>query len=243
MSMATAILVDGEFFLRRFEHSFPDHDPNDPVAVASCLRLLANWHLVQRIGPTAVIEQIARHHLLDESREFYRIFFYDCAPLTKHMHTPLGKRSIHFAKTKEAIFRLALHREIGKLRKVALRLGRLNDTARWKLTIEATARLIADPNHFTPSDDDFRIDTVQKGVDMRLGLDVASLAFKKQVDQIVIVSADADFVPAAKLARREGIDVILDRMGAQNAAIDLIEHVDGIRDCLLPEPETSERKS
>ncbi len=75
---------------------------------------------------------------------------------------------------------------------------------------------------------------------MRLGLDVASLAFKGQVDQIVIVAADADFVPAAKLARREGIDVILDRMGDHRAAVDLIEHVDAIRDCFLPKPDPSE---
>ncbi len=233
--MATAILVDGAFFLRRFEFSFPDHDSSDPKSVAFGLKLLANWHLVQRIGPTAVHEQLARHSLLEESREFYRIFFYDCEPLTKQMHTPLSRRSINFSKTNEAIFRLSLHKEIRKLRKVALRLGRLNDTARWKLSIEATERLIKDAQNFVATDEDFKIDTIQKGVDMRLGLDVASLAFKRQVDQIVIVSADADFVPAAKLARREGIDVILDQMGAQNAAIDLIEHVDGIRDCYLPE--------
>lgn len=234
--MATAILVDGEFFIRRFEHSFPDHDKTDPKAVAHGLGLLAYWHLTQRIGASRVMERVGRGDLLAESREFYRIFFYDCAPLSKRMHTPLEQKSIDFAKTKDAVFRNALHSEIQKLRKVALRLGRLNDTARWKLSVEATARLIGDAENFTATDADFKIDTIQKGVDMRLGLDVASLAFKKQVDQIVIVSADADFVPAAKLARREGIDVILDRMGASNAAVDLVEHVDGIRDCYLPEP-------
>jgi uncharacterized protein (TIGR00288 family) len=234
--MATAILVDGEFFLRRFEHSFPDNDRRDPASVAFGLQLLANWHLVKRIGPASVNEQLARHSLLEDSPEFYRIFFYDCEPLTKQMHTPIGKRAINFGRTNEAVFRKALHIEVQKLRKVALRLGRLNDTARWKLTVEATTRLIENPQDFVPTDDDFKIDTIQKGVDMRLGLDVASLAFKRQVDQIVIVSADADFVPAAKLARREGIDVILDRMGARNAAKDLLDHVDGVRDCYLPEP-------
>ena len=34
----------------------------------------------------------------------------------------------------------------------------------------------------------------------------------RQVNQIVLISGDADFVPAAKLARREGIDFILDPM-------------------------------
>lgn len=235
--MATAILVDGEFFLRRFEHAFPDHDRNSPESVAHGLGLLAYWHLALRIGPSQLTEQITKHNFqLAESREFYRIFFYDCEPLRKRMHTPVGRRSVDFAKTPDAVFRLALHREIGKLRKVALRLGRLNDTARWKLSTEATERLIKDPANFAAQDSDFKIDTIQKGVDMRLGLDVASLAFKKQVDQIIIVSADADFVPAAKLARREGIDVVLDRMGTRTAANDLMEHVDGVRDCFLPAP-------
>ena len=234
--MATAILVDGAFFLRRFKHCFPDHDRDDPKSVAHGLGMLAYWHLVQRIGASQVMEQLAKHNLLEESREFYRIFFYDCAPLTKRMHMPLSHLSVDFGKTAEARFRIALHMEIQKLRKVAVRLGRLNDTSRWRLSESATIRLIESPHAFLPTDEDFEIDTKQKGVDMRLGLDVASLAFKRQVDQIVIVAADADFVPAAKLARREGIDVILDRMGDHRAAKDLIAHVDGIRDCFMPKP-------
>lgn len=239
--MATAILVDGAFFLRRFKHCFPDHDRSDPKSVAHALGILAYWHLAHRIGPSQLQEQISRHDFqLSESREFYRIFFYDCAPLTKRMHKPLSRQAIDHAKTPEAIFRLALHREIQKLRKVAVRLGRLNDTSRWRLSEAATARLIAAPDAFVPADDDFEIDTKQKGVDMRLGLDVASLAFKRQVDQIVIVAADADYVPAVKLARREGIDVILERMGDQRAAQDLIDHVDAVRDCFLPKPKEQE---
>ncbi len=234
--MATAILVDGAFFLRRFKHCFPDHNKENPESVAEGLRMLAYWHLVQRIGATEVNEQRARHMLLDESRQFYRLFFYDCPPLEKRMHTPVGRRSKDFGKSPEALFRRQLHREILKLRKVALRLGRLNETSKWRLTESATQRLITEPRSFEPTDDDFEIDTKQKGVDMRLGLDVASLAFKQQVDQIVIVAADADFVPAAKLARREGIDVVLDRMGEHRAAIDLLEHVDALRDCFMPRP-------
>jgi uncharacterized LabA/DUF88 family protein len=152
------------------------------------------------------------------------------------MHTPLDQRSIDFGKSEQAQFRNQLHREIKNLRKVALRLGRLNDASSWRLSEQATQRLIQNPTTFVPTDADFEIDTKQKGVDMRLGIDVASLAFKKQVDQIVIVAADADFVPAAKLARREGIDVVLDRMGEKRAAKDLIHHVDGLRDCFLPMP-------
>jgi len=73
---------------------------------------------------------------------------------------------------------------------------------------------------------------------MRLGIDVASLAYKQQVNTIVLVSGDADFVPAAKLARREGIDFMLDPMWA-TIRPDLSEHVDGIRS-VCPKPGRSE---
>ena len=63
---------------------------------------------------------------------------------------------------------------------------------------------------------------------MRIGLDIASLSFKRQVDQIVLVAGGSDFVPAAKLARREGIDFILDPLWS-NVHSSLYEHVDGVR--------------
>ena len=77
------------------------------------------------------------------------------------------------------------------------------------------------------SEDDRKLDITQKGVDMKIGIDIASLAYKKQVDQIVLIAGDSDFVPAAKLARREGIDFILDPMWNQISP-DLMEHIDGL---------------
>ena len=63
---------------------------------------------------------------------------------------------------------------------------------------------------------------------MRIGIDVASLTLKQQVDTIVLVAGDADFVPAAKPSRREGIHAILD-LSWQEVASDLFEHIDGLR--------------
>jgi len=114
-----------------------------------------------------------------------------------------------------------------------VRLGRLNEkVSAWRPKSDAIRKWLGSPAAFSPSDEDFELDVIQKGVDMRLGLDVASMAFKRQVDQIILVAADADFVPAAKLARREGIDVVLDPMFAP-AAADLLQHVDGVRNCHL----------
>jgi len=47
---------------------------------------------------------------------------------------------------------------------------------------------------------------------------------------IVLISGDSDFVSAAKLARREGIDFVLDPLGA-TIKEDLFEHIDGLRTC------------
>ncbi|MCY4512936.1 MAG: NYN domain-containing protein, partial [Bdellovibrionales bacterium] len=72
------------------------------------------------------------------------------------------------------------------------------------------------------------LDFVQKGTDIKIGIDIASLALKKQVDRIILISGDSDFVPAAKLARREGIDFILDPLW-QPISPSLYEHIDGLQ--------------
>lgn len=59
---------------------------------------------------------------------------------------------------------------------------------------------------------------------MRIGIDIASITLKKQAGTIKLVAGDADFVPAAKLARREGVRVMLDplwRNGGEGRAGDL----------------------
>jgi uncharacterized LabA/DUF88 family protein len=68
----------------------------------------------------------------------------------------------------------------------------------------------------------------QKGVDMRIGVDIASITLKKLANTIVLVSGDSDFVPAAKLARREGMEFILDPLW-QSVNNDLFEHIDGLQ--------------
>lgn len=49
----------------------------------------------------------------------------------------------------------------------------------------------------------------QKQVDMLLGIDMVALALKRIVSHIVLVTGDADFLPAIRLARDEGVIVTL----------------------------------
>ena len=128
------------------------------------------------------------------------------------------------------------------LRKVALRLGRLSDYGQWYIKAEHTKGLIkgsVDPAKLSKYD--VKYDSKQKGVDMKIGLDIASLAFKRLVGKIVLVAGDADFVPAAKLARTEGIDLILDPLWALNVPKDLEEHVDGTK-TIWPKPARKPKK-
>ena len=65
----------------------------------------------------------------------------------------------------------------------------------------------------------------QKGVDMKVGLDMAYMALKHTVDKVVLVAGDSDFVAPMKFIRREGLQVYLYSMGHKVKA-KLIEHSD-----------------
>ncbi len=119
--------------------------------------------------------------------------------------------------------------ELKRRRKFALRLGHLSDQMYNNLKPEVTKDLCTGKRTVEDlTERDFSFNSQQKGVDMKIGVDIASLAYKKQVDQIILIAGDSDFVPAAKLARREGIDFVLDPMGA-HIKDDLFEHIDGLR--------------
>ena len=67
----------------------------------------------------------------------------------------------------------------------------------------------------------------QKGVDMKIGLDIAWIATKRIADIIVLVAGDTDFIPAMKLARTEGVVVgIIDIKGTGRLTRALCEHAD-----------------
>lgn len=146
------------------------------------------------------------------------------------MYHPFLKKQIDLSQTDDYIWANEFFKELKHQRKFALRLGRL---------AEEQAQFIVRPDSFKKvlngsikledlTEKDFMLSVSQKGVDMRIGIDIASLAFKKQVDQIILISGDSDFVPAAKQARREGIDFILDPMRSPIKE-DLFEHIDGMR--------------
>lgn len=232
--MPTAILVDGAYFIKRFRRIEPDN-AYDAQRAADCLHRWAVSHLHDGNGKRS------RHP--NRRRDLYRIFFYDCPPLVKKMHNPITKMAIDFSKTNEAQFRSELHSALLGKRKLAVRLGHLSEDAQWTIKPQIIRKLLKGQAKFEDLEEhDVQVDTRQKGVDMRIGVDVTSLTLKKQVDQIVLIAGDADFVPAAKIARREGIDFVLDPMWQQIPA-GLHEHIDGLRTtCPKPKPIGKEKQ-
>lgn len=212
--MKTAILVDGGFYRRRAQIMLGEKSAVDR---AKELENYCRRHLVEKNQP---------HH------DLYRIFYYDCPPMTKKVYHPFLKQQVDFSKSDLYSWMESFLDELKHRRKFALRMGKLADSqACYTLRPDVVKKLCNGRIQLEDlTESDFMITVDQKGVDMKIGLDIASMSYKKQVDQIVLISGDSDFVSAAKLARREGIDFVLDPLGAPIKP-DLFEHIDGLRTC------------
>ena len=216
-----AILVDGAFYKKRAKSLFGEKTPK------------------QRANE--LITYCMRH--VGKENSLYRIFFYDCLPSDKSIFDPLMQKTINLKKTPLYTWNTQFFKELTSKRKVALRLGELLEgNAGYILKQEALKKLCRkeitvedlEPKHL-------ELELKQKGVDMRIGLDISSISFKKQATQIVLIAGDSDFVPAAKHARREGIDFILDPMW-HPIKVSLQEHIDGLHSA-TPNPRSGQKDS
>ena len=209
MNPKTAILIDGGFFLKRYNSLYNRANNHNAVAVAKN------------------ICSAARKHVSD-GYDLHKIFYYDCFPFNKRIHNPISKKIVDFIETDVYKLRLELFEELKKKRKVVLRLGHIKDSGNWQIYPSKVRALLK--NEISLADikeSDIFYEMRQKGIDMKISVDIASLALKKQVNQIVLISGDEDFVPASKLARREGIDFILDPLW-NHIDPNLFEHIDGL---------------
>ena len=84
------------------------------------------------------------------------------------------------------------------------------------------------------SDDDFYPDFEQKGVDMRLGIDIATFSISKAVDRVILVSGDTDCVPAMKYGRIAGLQIVIVHFPDQKLSRELLWHADECRHVRWP---------
>ena len=153
--------------------------------------------------------------------ELFRVLYYDCAPYQGQQRLPVSGLTQIFAGSDQWLLDLA------KKNFIAVRRGVLKFRG-YKLKRVPVTGIAA------LTDADFRPDFEQKGVDMRIGLDIASYSALKCVDRIALVTADTDCVPAMKLARRSCVQVVLIALPGSAIPGELAQHSDVIRTVAWP---------
>lgn len=225
-----AILIDGGFFTKIFA------SPNKHYPSASDVEI--------------IVSRIQKLHELN-NRELLRIFYYDAPPLQSKVTNPLDKHAIDLGQSDLAKNSRKLHSELVMRSDFALRMGELKinswilkpsvfkrcgrtpeatieekeDNAKTTSSLETT---IEDPPSLVIYPKDLRPEINQKGVDLKIGMDIACMAIRQTVDTIVMITGDSDLVPALKLARREGLRVYCVQFKERKLTDVLIIHSDKV---------------
>lgn len=253
-----AILIDGGFFLKRIQRLLREDEIDTPEKIARCVRKVCFNHVMRLKGGSGKLWQQhmyrsffydanpydgkAHHPVDNKSIDFSKS---DVAQQRQALFQQLRKErklALRLGKvnrdsdwtisprlTKTA---LKTRQQLAPLKALQPLLQAGNAVANpinLPLTPEQAQQLLQAFNFWQGLQaGDVALGLRQKGVDMRIAIDIASLTLKKQVSTIVLVAGDSDFVPAAKLARREGMEFILDPLW-QSVNDDLFEHIDALQ--------------
>ncbi len=196
-----AILVDGGFIKKKLQQRHKHFPTVDEIE--------------------AEIARIKAHPLL-ATCTLLRVYFYDAPPAAGVLINPLDGTRIDLTAHPNYSKNVSLQQRLEIQPDFALREG---DTAvhGWSVGSKALRALTKTPRTLVAQDLVPNIE--QKGVDLRIGLDIARLSLRGLVDIIVVVTGDSDMVPAFKFARREGVRMYLDHMG-HGIKRDLKAHAD-----------------
>lgn len=164
------------------------------------------------------------HHCILQEEYLLRAYYYDAPQYRGKVTLPVSGNQTTFQSNDAWLVELA------KTERFAVRRGTLGFRG-WKpksTPINGTAGL---------SDADFKPIFEQKGVDMRIGLDIATFAHNQTIDRLILVSGDQDMVPALKQARKAGLEVVVVQMPnppVNKLHNDLCAHSDIIRPVTWP---------
>jgi uncharacterized LabA/DUF88 family protein len=175
-------------------------------------------------SPSEILDEcnrIASHPELFEL-SLLRIYFYDAPPSKARVSHPLTGQEIDLGRSTIHAERRRFLDAVEMLPNVALRMGELSVHG-WRLRTGALEEVSRSRRSL--QEQDVELDIEQKGVDLRIGLDIARLALRRLVEVLVVVTGDSDMVPAFRFARREGLRVVLDHLGS-SVKRDLKAHAD-----------------
>lgn len=158
-----------------------------------------------------LIEQIA-HACVGADETLLRALYYDCAPYSGSARLPVSGDLVEF-KGSDAWLKDLASRDLFAVRRGILKFRGFKPR-----------RIPVAPASLT--DDDFKPDFEQKGVDMRIGLDIANFANAHSIDRIILVTGDTDCIPAMKHARIAGLQIALIKFENHRLAPELLWHSD-----------------
>lgn len=167
----------------------------------------------------ALIESVALHCKI-QGEEIHRILYYDCAPYKGSAKLPVSGQMHDF---KGSDLWLA---ELSRKDLFAVRRGVLKFRG-WKVKSVPVSPASLQDSDFAPVFE-------QKGVDMRIGLDIALFSQTHSVNRIVLISNDTDCVAALKFARRAGLQIVLVALPNSQTAPELLAHADFKREIPWP---------
>lgn len=167
------------------------------------------------------IEKVALACALNNAEEIFRVLYYDCAPYQGNVTLPVSGAVKSFEGGD------AWLRELSKKNLFAIRRGilKFRGFVPKRIPIGPSAAL---------QDADFKPEFEQKGVDMRIGLDMAIISAHRAVELIALATNDTDCIPAMKHARRSGMQVALIAVPGCTPAPDLVAHCDFLRHISWP---------
>ena len=201
MTTKVNILIDGGFLAQKFkekEHRFPK--ANEIEAVVDTIM----QKLQEKTG--------------DESKDvLFRVYYYDCNPFGGKVKKPGEKVETDYSLTPSYKFRKQVLEKLAQTERFAVRLGELSFDG-WNEVRRIDSKTGEETVDHTPK-------LKQKGVDMKVGLDMALMALKHIVDKVVLVAGDSDFIAPMKFVRKEGLQVYLYSMG-HHVKAKLVEHSD-----------------
>lgn len=158
------------------------------------------------------IERFA-HGCKAQDEEILRILYYDCAPYIGTVKLPVSGNA-HALTGSDAWLTALACKDLFAVRRGVLKFRGYKP--------KQTPVNPAGP----PTDADFIPDFEQKGVDMRIGLDIAVYSSNRSVERIVLVTNDTDCVPAMKHGRKAGLQTVIVELPNGKPAPELIMHAD-----------------
>lgn len=137
-------------------------------------------HVLREESPAAKVDYSTLAARMARNSDILRTYYYHCPPYQGN--PPTEQQRARYAASR------GFYSALERLPRFTVRLGRLEYRG--------------DHTDGTPRFE-------QKRVDILLGVDIALLSAKGQIQQVILVAGDSDFIPAVEVAKNEGVLVTL----------------------------------